>query len=97
MLEAIKNSGSKKTWASWCGGDEIPLHSAEHRVDSLGTIVIMCVLDFATWEAFFVCIFDGLRRPTERDRHTPESANEKTLEDIDLKAAPNSNGRFSKE
>ena len=56
----------------------------------------MCVLDFATWEAFFVCIFDGLRRPTERDRHTPESANEKTLEDIDLKAAPNSNGKFSK-
>ena len=38
-------TGSKKTWATWCVGDDWSFDSAEHRVDTLETIVVMCVLD----------------------------------------------------
>ena len=65
MLEALflfeKKKSSKKTWASWCGGADFCLCSAEHRVDSLGTIVIVCVLDSCHVGSFFVCFFDRLR------------------------------------
>ena len=61
LLEAMKR-GLEEDEGILVRWKYFSLGSAENRVDSLATIVIVCVLDSAIWEVFFACFFcDGLR------------------------------------
>ena len=42
--------------------------SGKHGVDDwVARCSFMCVLDFAIWRSFFVCVFDGLRSGQKED------------------------------